>query len=88
MCVGLALMFRLLLFILRFSTSSSKLVHGFSKWFQSNDTFLHVVNFWCQGFDGMTPCNTLFSQSSMSRARWRFAGTKNKGRVKHDVKIF
>ena len=48
MCVGLALMFRLLLFDLRLSTISGKLVHSFSKWFQSMNSFLHVVDVLCQ----------------------------------------
>ena len=64
MCVGLALMFRLLLFVLRLSTISGKLVHSFSKWFQSINSFLHVVDFLCQVFDGVTERNMLFSKGT------------------------
>ena len=61
MCVGLALMFRLMLFVLRFSTSSGRLVHSFSKWFQSINSFLHVVDFLGQFFDHITERNILLN---------------------------
>ena len=60
--VGLVLMFRLLLFVLRLSTSSGKLVHSFSKWSQSIDSFLHQVDFSRQVFDGFSQRNVLFSK--------------------------
>ena len=41
-----------------------KLVHSFSKWFQSINSFLHVVGFSCQVFDGVTERNTLFSKGT------------------------
>ena len=64
MCVGLPLMFRPLLFVLRMSTISGQLVHSFSKWLQSINSFLHVVEFLCQVFDGVNECNTLFGKGT------------------------
>ena len=59
MSVGLALMFCLLLFFFRFSTSSGKPVHSFSQWFGSINSFLHVVDCLVQFFDGITERNIL-----------------------------